>query len=267
MHPKKNPLEFLTNNLAILIAVFVVLGFIQTNSFYRSNYNFDVIPYLSASEIITLSFLSLGNFTFADFMGHVSIFSFYFAVIVSVLKFSGIKKEIYKKNEEIIKLHTSILWIFVVLTFLFKIFEEMELNNISYTDYKAILSLKHTFGYIVMILLILFSIISSIRREYASDYISIPFLPLIGIYISLLFYSFSQYSYDHEASKIKYKNYYAGTIIKTADSTYLSDSCSSYIGRTVNSAFVFNFSEKAMTVIPQSEIKYLKIVTNNTDIE
>lgn len=261
-----NYFKFIATNFSIIIASLILLGIVQINVYYRSFYGFDVMPYLSPSEILTQSFISLSNTSFIEVL--LKIFGTAILVFVSVVLAANGFRTSLKRSILIIKENGNIQ-IPILTLFLFLVSPTINIIKSSYMELKEnAIAVPEEKDIVYMVIA---TVVMVIVRRLAPDHgsvltkwsVAINAYFLITLYVILYLSSTSYISYIKEGAKIKNNYYYLGTELKTADHVYVSDTNASYVGRTTSSAFFYDFKSKIMTVIPASELKYLKIKTKN----
>lgn len=261
MKERKTFLETISSNFAVLLAIFIVFGVIQVHSYYKEFYQFDVIPYLSVSEILTQSFLSLGDFSLYLFILAILFASSLFSGIVWSLRRISPKIVIIKLTQKnTIEIHLSFLLIYILLLLTFSVLINPSEADFDFAFFKEYRIVPRIVTIILYIFAIGLGLWIEVNVKYFSKEFSIQFF-LITFLISFYFF-YIQTSYLIKADNIKLHQYFDGTEIKTNEKIFKSDSCSTYIGRTASSVFIYDFGKKSLLVIPESEIKSIEIKTN-----
>lgn len=262
MKEQKGFIELIVNNFTIVVASFIIIGIIQINDYYRYFFNFDVIPYLTTSEVLTQSFISLGNFSLGNLI--TGTFSFTIILYLLIKLILWIYKRPLFKCDDLVTLQIDQDLLVMIVSFALGIFLFQGKGDTKFTwniDNIIVYPIQSFVAGIVIM-----STYTFVMKWFKKDEITPINLNVSTAILWFFLFSFfhlSERAYNKEGVKIKSKKYFKGTVVKTSDETFISDSSSSYIGRTTNDVFIYNFKEQSVLVLPASEIKSIKVVANN----
>jgi hypothetical protein len=81
---------------------------------------------------------------------------------------------------------------------------------------------------------------------------------IFGLLFGFIFTILLKVSFEvHEINK----GLYSGTVIETKEYKHISTEASYYVGQSNNSIFIFNTSDSSVSIIPVSEVTFMKIKT------
>jgi len=259
-----NFISILTKNFSFYITLLLILSFLNIDFYYHSHYNLDVLPYLSTSEIISLSVFSIGHLSIGSFVAWTA-----YALVTSwgLFRSSAFKSKIDFENDLITAPFVIFLYpLMIVISNLtitrysdlypsdFLLSQFTNFNIIPYsTLYIAALALSTSF------IIAIPEIIRAIRK-FPLKIWQFPISTYIFIFIALQFAAQVAASTKREGFEIKKYYKYMGTIVETESDTIVSDSTFTYIGRTASSIFMYDIKHNNVKAISSETVKSLKVI-------
>lgn len=253
----------LKENFAFVIAFFIAAGIINIDYFYRSNYHFDILPYISPAEIIGLAFLSIGKFSFASLIFQcLSVFfilGFILGPISRRLRHNIIDIDIGQDRISILP-YIGIYPFFLVIFDFFMATSPSENRpwDLTLQDVTVPIQISTVIALFLSIVMVL-GIIRNDGWIYLRLMKQYRLSNVLTIYVILQIISTIASQTKKEGWDARFKGKYAGTTIITASDTIVSDDSKTYIGRTSSAIFIYEFKSGLVNVLPASEVKMLKI--------
>lgn len=238
-----------TKNIAALLPIFtvmiIVLGIIKQLLYYK-NYNLPIKYFLGLGEIGLI--ISDDLLLIVPLLVTIIACSILFSQrkIVAVpdhnpLNTKTSKESTLKKSWNFIKSNLPYIYGIcagIVIFFLYSIYV-MKLAAIS---------------------IILFSIISIVIKLHLRNVLSYIAVSKKSIFVFITFVALTYFIILKTCIEIiEIDNYhrYSGTVIKTSDSTYISNDSSYFIGKTDKYVFIYNTKNAATDIIPTESVKLI----------
>lgn len=225
-------------SVAHLSIVVIVLGILKEIIYYN-NFNLSIQHFIDLSELglaVSNNLLLLAVFVF---LGIATSFSH--------MKFDGEgSKESSKKNELKKPNPKAGNYIRIIIAF-FSLSAIIYFYN-SYANYLMIIAAYFPVSFIFVYIYKNASVI----KFFGSETNAFLFLFFTFLVAAILFYT---------AKEIKSveNGQYTGTVIKTNDSTYISNDTSYYIGKTNKYIFIYDSKRKGTTIIPVDKIEIINL--------
>lgn len=238
------------SHLPLFTVLIIILGIIKQILFY-TNFNLPINSFLGLSE--------LGLIISDDLIVYVPVV----LIMLSIIFYFPINnKTTIKKGQEILNgeeidkqvkslkkdLQRFLLLPRILLGFMLTFGIYKITNAVNFYEKIFVAALLQFF---VLFAIIVF--VQSYFLKHVSRHSSFVALMFFSMLITFLLIGIST-----EIHKVE-KGKYAGTIIKTTDSTYISTDSSYFIGRTEKYLFIYNSKDSSALILPSEAIKSILI--------
>lgn len=244
--------EFFKDNFAFSIALLLVSASINIKIYYSLLFHFDVIPYITAQEIIAFSFLSLGELNILSFAAIVLLFvPLYIAntatnnsTIRIGSRVSFLKRLILNGLLTIPFYHLAELIVYYAYAWYINGHNSLMFNSAEPDGALSLFS---------VVLLILFTAFNFVTRLNLS-------IEKVFILVVVSFISFGAFASAYQSGLIMINSRsYIGATVITENDSIVSTNDFMYVGQTNGYIFHFDFVKKQTSVIPMSEVKKIAL--------
>lgn len=246
-------LKKLTESIALFSVLIVIFGLVKQYLFYL-RFDIPINYFLNISElglIISNDLLVLG------LLFGILVFGFYLLTDWEI-PIEKINSEVEKRERKLKELQTSNSKrykkivnkrkIYILILFIASIIAFIYSNEYG---------LKLIFATTALLMLPYFFLIFNSTLLYRHLTSNVAQIYLLTVIFVVFYTGFI----GNQIAKVE-KGKYNGTVIKTADSTYVSDSESYFIGKTEKFLFIYNSRKQSTTIIPTEKIERITLKEN-----
>jgi hypothetical protein len=245
---------FFKEHLVFVVSILVVSASINIKLYYSSLYHFDIIPFVSAQEILAFSFLSLGELNLPIILAILIIVAMV-EVSIQPINTSLIPIKYLLGAKRLILNSLLFIPFYEILEFCFL------LMYANYTDSRnLIFDLSEADLYINVLSIISIGIFFYLNVH--SILISSHKVTYVLVILSVI--TIGTFSNSLKSGlQSKYFKTYKGTKVIVESDTIISTSRFMYIGQTNGYVFHYEFDDNKTFVTPMSQVKQIEIVSQD----